>query len=173
MGRALSVSERNVKKRALLAVFEAAARNGQTCPTLDQLGKLTRTSGSTIATLIDDLRREKAIRYWIKTKAMIGQYRVVEVTATGLRTATPERRKVPPPGAAKRLANLEMDTRRDIDARDHEIYGAMLPDVKFLRHRGWVITKENAGFRVGNALVPAEEIVAKAARERRLMNINA
>lgn len=172
MGRAMTVSQRQAKKRALFEFLDAAARNNTVCPTLDTLGRLTRTSGSTIGTLIDELRRDGKIRYWLKTRAMIGQYRVVQIVASGLRTATPERRKAPPPGAAHKLANLDQDARGDGDARDRALYGGILDDVNWLRHRGWVVTKETGGYRVGNQLVDAPAIVAKAQRERRLAGVS-
>lgn len=56
------------------------------------------------------------------------------------------------------------------DDPNHEqrIYGALLPDVQWLRHRGWVITCERKGVRVGNRLMDVAEVQAIAARERRL-----
>lgn len=172
MGKALTAEQRDAKKRALFEFLVAAARNSEVCPTLDKLGRLTRISGSVVSDLIDELRREGKVRYWIRKQAMIGQYRVVQIVATGQRTATPVRRRAPPPGAAHKLANYDQESRKDLQARDHAIYGGLVEDVKWLRHRGWVITKTPGGFMCGNALVDAADIVAKAARERRLAGIN-
>lgn len=171
MGRALTASQRETKKRALLEFLDAAARNGQVCPSLDQLGKLTRTSGSTIAVMIEELRKAGLIQFWFKTAAMLGQYRVVKIVATGLKTAAPARRRSAPSGARYKLDRLDQDARVDGEARDRVLYGGILEDVQFLRHRGWIITSEKGRYRVGNQLVDAPAIVAKAQRERRLAGV--
>lgn len=62
-----------------------------------------------------------------------------------------------------------IETRRDDQARrEAELYGDLLNDVRYLRGRGWVITREAGGFRVGNTLCDATEVRAKAAREREM-----
>lgn len=172
MGRALTASQRDAKKRALLEFLDAAARNGQVCPTLDQLGKLTRTSGSTIAVMIEELRKAGKIRFWFKSAAMLGSCRMVQIVATGMTTAAPVRRPSPPGRARFRLDRLDQDARVDGETRDRTLYGGILEDVQFLRHRGWVITSEKGRYRVGNQLVDAPAIVAKAQRERRLAGVS-
>lgn len=49
------------------------------------------------------------------------------------------------------------------------LYGALMPDVTFLRRRGFGVHREENGFRVGNRLVDADALKAIAARERRLI----
>lgn len=48
------------------------------------------------------------------------------------------------------------------------LYGALLPDVRFLRQRGFGIHREGDRFRVGNRLMAAPTLKRLAARERRL-----
>lgn len=50
-------------------------------------------------------------------------------------------------------------------ARLKELYGDLLPDVQVLRARGFVVTREGAGFRVGNKLVDKAGLRAMARRE--------
>ncbi|WP_139374080.1 hypothetical protein [Enhydrobacter aerosaccus] len=52
---------------------------------------------------------------------------------------------------------------------ERELYGALMPDVTFLRQRGFGVHREVDGFRVGNRLVDADGLQAIAARERRLL----
>jgi len=44
-----------------------------------------------------------------------------------------------------------------------------MPDVTFLRARGFGVHCEGSLFRVGNRLVDVDELIAIAARERRLI----
>lgn len=50
-------------------------------------------------------------------------------------------------------------------ARMKELYGDLLPDVQVLRKRGFVVTREGAGFRVGNKTVDKAGLRAMAQRE--------
>jgi len=61
--------------------------------------------------------------------------------------------------------------RRVEPASDNEklLYGALLPEVVFLRRRGFGVHCERELFRVGNRLLDAEGLLAVAARERRLV----
>lgn len=63
--------------------------------------------------------------------------------------------------------------RAEVEAIERKIYGNLLSDVQWLRHRGWVITAERGAYRVGNAVVDAAVLAAKAARERRLAGVAA
>jgi hypothetical protein len=56
-------------------------------------------------------------------------------------------------------------------ASDNEklLYGALLPEVVFLRRRGFGVHCEGDLFRVGSRLLDAEGLLAVAARERRLL----
>ncbi len=51
---------------------------------------------------------------------------------------------------------------------EKRLYGALMEDVTLLRRRGFGVHCEGNLFRVGNRLVDAEDLVAIAARERRL-----
>jgi hypothetical protein len=52
---------------------------------------------------------------------------------------------------------------------ERALYGPLMPDVTFLRQRGFGVHREENGFRVGNRLVDADGLRAIAARERRLI----
>ena len=52
-----------------------------------------------------------------------------------------------------------------------DLYGPLLADVEFLRKRGFVIAKERGQIEIGGRAVTAEELQAKAARERRLAGV--
>ena len=58
--------------------------------------------------------------------------------------------------------------RAEEEAQFQRRYGKLLPDVKFLQGRGFVIDKVAAGYRVGNKVMGGEDLRALAARERRL-----
>jgi hypothetical protein len=49
------------------------------------------------------------------------------------------------------------------------LYGALLPDVRFLRQRGFGVHREGDRYRVGNRLMEAGQLKRIAARERRLV----
>jgi hypothetical protein len=53
------------------------------------------------------------------------------------------------------------------------LYGNHRADVDLLRRRGFVVTREGEGFRVGNKVVTAAELIAVADRERRLVGADA
>lgn len=61
-----------------------------------------------------------------------------------------------------------MQRREALDA-ERRRYGPLFADVQLLRRRGFAVNCEGDGYRVGNALVDARELQAKAARERRLL----
>lgn len=58
--------------------------------------------------------------------------------------------------------------RAEEEAQYRRRYGDLLPDVLLLQKRGFVIDKVRGGYRVGNKVMTREELLAKAARERRL-----
>lgn len=60
--------------------------------------------------------------------------------------------------------------RKEVQSAERKRYGPLLADVQLLRRRGFAVNCEGEMFRVGNALVDARELQAKAARERRLLN---
>ncbi len=53
-------------------------------------------------------------------------------------------------------------------ARQHELYGADLGDIEYLRRRGFIINRERDRIRCDNDLISFAEMREKAARERRL-----
>jgi hypothetical protein len=55
-------------------------------------------------------------------------------------------------------------------AADHyaNLYGPLLPYVQILRRRGFVVTAEASGFRVGNKVLNHHSLIAMARREQRL-----
>ncbi len=60
------------------------------------------------------------------------------------------------------------DLRREVAERETALYGRILPDVTFLRRRGFVVYIEGKRFRMGNRLVSRSRLCDIAARERRL-----
>lgn len=170
MGRNLGSEGREKIKAAVLEFVEAAAKHGQVLPALDQLGRMLKVSHNTIKYALDCHEAAGTIRQRVKFIPGAGLSRVVTIVATGQKTA--ERQAPFHIGqAAKRYATYDQQVRAEREKRDRELYGPVLDDVKWLTHRGWVITKEPSGYRVGNALVSAADIVAKAARERRLAGV--
>jgi len=59
--------------------------------------------------------------------------------------------------------------RQDEAASEAELYGALLPHVRFLRRHGYAVHIEDGRFRVGNKLLTAAELVAFAQREMRVL----
>ena len=53
-------------------------------------------------------------------------------------------------------------------ARQVELYGDAVDDVRLLRQRGFFVVREGNRFRIGNAVCSLADLRAKAARERRL-----
>ena len=60
------------------------------------------------------------------------------------------------------------DLRREVAEREAALYGRLLPDVTFLRRRGFVVFIDGKRFRLGNRLVSRTRLLDIAARERRL-----
>lgn len=67
-----------------------------------------------------------------------------------------------------KYANLEQDARAEGAARDRQLYGALIDDVKFLRSRDWGIHRDGTRIIVGNRPMEPESIRALAERERRI-----
>lgn len=61
------------------------------------------------------------------------------------------------------------ELRREVAERESALYGRLLPDVTFLRRRGFAVHIEGRRLRVGNRLVARSRLRAIAARERRLI----
>ena len=76
----------------------------------------------------------------------------------------PPKRKGIYRGAAERAA----DQRALDEARERELYGALIDDANLLRRRGFDVYRERDGFRVGNKLCTSAELHEKAERDRRL-----
>jgi DNA-binding transcriptional MocR family regulator len=170
MGRNLGADGREKLKAAVLEFVTAAAKHGHVLPALDQIGRMLQVSHNTIKYALDQHEAAGTIRQRVKFVPGAGLTRVVTIVATGQKTA--ERK---PPihigQAAKRYATYDQQVREEREKRDKALYGPILADVRWLCHRGWVITKEATGFKCGNAIVTAADIVAKAARERRLAGV--
>ncbi|MFI5001059.1 MAG: hypothetical protein ACHQK9_14370 [Reyranellales bacterium] len=73
------------------------------------------------------------------------------------------RRRGPAASPFGRRPTLSADSDNEI-----RLYGDLLPDVKFLRRRGFGLHMEGRLYRVGNRLMGAAELKEVAARERRL-----
>ncbi len=52
---------------------------------------------------------------------------------------------------------------------EKQLYGTLLPEIVFLRRRGFGVHREGDRFRVGNRLLDADGVLAVAAREHRLL----
>ena len=168
----LTPKDRIAKKTAVYEFLNAAAEHGNPVPSCERLGQMVGTRHSTVLMFILELEAEGAITQVVTTKGRKSG-RVVTITATG-KTSAPHDRTAASTyskGAAKRDAELDRGARAEAIAVDARIYGGILPDVQFLRRRGWVIHHERGAFRVGNDLISAADIVAKAARERRLAGV--
>ena len=168
MGAHFSPKERLAKKTAVYEFLNAAAEHGTAVPSCERLGELIGTRHATVLMFINELEAEGAITQVVTTRGRTG--RVVTITATG---KTSGARGIPIHASAKvrREAELDVSARNECQAVDARIYGGVLEDVQFLRRRGWGIHKEQGGFRVGNDLISAADIVAKAQRERRLAGV--
>lgn len=51
---------------------------------------------------------------------------------------------------------------------DEELFPGVWEEVKVLRRRGYTVSKENGGYRVGKDFCTTQQMVDKANRERRL-----
>ena len=72
------------------------------------------------------------------------------------------------PRTHPQLMDAAATRRAEEEAQFRRRYGKLLPDVKFLQGRGFVIDKVAAGYRVGNKILNGDELRELAARERRL-----
>ena len=171
MARHFTPSERAAKKAAVLEFLNAAAENNQPVPSCEEIGRMIRTRHQVVLTFIRELELDGIIRQTVRARSGRSNGRVVTICATGKTTAPRVKSAAHLGIAAKRLADLDRGARTEAKAIDERIYGGILPDVQFLRHRGWVITSEQGGYRVGNQLIGAADIVAKAQRERRLAGV--
>lgn len=69
------------------------------------------------------------------------------------------------------MAALQDANRREEAERLKKLYGPLLPDVEFLRKRGFVIVKERGQVEIDGRPFTADEVRAKAARERRVAGV--
>lgn len=69
------------------------------------------------------------------------------------------------------MAALQEANRREEAERLKKLYGPLLPDVEFLRTRGFVIVKERGQVEIDGRPFTADEVRAKAARERRVAGV--
>lgn len=65
---------------------------------------------------------------------------------------------------------LAATRRAEEEARYRDLYGDHMDDVRVLRQRDFVVTRDGVGFRVGNKLLSGADVAAMAARERALSN---
>lgn len=163
---------REETKVRIYATIKHAAQLGQKCPSLRSIGNALGIDHKTITRAV--YRMAEAGLLEVRSKS-IGRPPVIYVPEIGKATAEPKPRAVTvKPSASKGKFRLFLV--RGLEAKpadtDAAIYGSIADDVRWLRHRGWVINRERPGvFRVGNSLLGAADIVAKAARERRLAGV--
>lgn len=169
MARALTQEERERIKEQLYEFLDAAARHQQVCPSTDELARRLKRGNYTIENAFKWLVAENRVRLSTHFTAGSGATRIVYIVATGNETVP--RSLVRLGKAARKLATYDQTKRQEGQALDAKLYGPILKDVNWLRHRGWVINREGKGYRVGNSLISAADIVAKAARERRLAGV--
>jgi hypothetical protein len=72
---------------------------------------------------------------------------------------------------AAEMAALQEANRQEEAQRLKKLYGSLLPDVEFLRKRGFVIVKERGQVEIDGRPFTADEVRAKAARERRVAGV--
>lgn len=65
-------------------------------------------------------------------------------------------------------AEWAADQRAEEEKRQANLYGLQVDDVALLRRRGYGVTREGAGVRIGNQLCTFAQLREKADRERRL-----
>jgi hypothetical protein len=154
-------------------ILRSAAERGELCPSLREVGTMCGRDHKTITRALEVLENEGRIEFRDRTSG-----RRPSVYFPGLGIATATYQAAPKTTVPKKRGNFRLFDRRRGETTVHAdieqvIYGGILDDVRWLRHRGWVITKELGGYKVGNTLMGAEDIVAKAARERRLAQVQA
>lgn len=171
MPRNLTQAERDTIRDQLYAFLDAAARHGQVCPSTEDLAQRLRIGTFTIERTFKRLIAENRIRMNTLFRAGIGGTRIVYIVATGLQTVPRGSARRVVGYAARKLATYDQVKRQEGQAIDAKLYGPLLEDVNWLRHRGWVVTVDQEGYKVGNHVISAADIVAKAARERRLAGV--
>lgn len=170
MSHNLTQAQKERVREQLYQFLDAAARHDQVCPTIEDMARRLRVGLYTIEKSFKLLAAEGRVRYWNVYRKGVGCTRIVYIEATGKQTR--ERGMSARVGvAARRLATYDQTKRQEGQALDAKLYGPILKDVNWLRHRGWVVTVDRHGYRVGNSVISAADIVAKAARERRLAGV--
>lgn len=169
MARGLTQEEKDRVKEQLFEFLDAAARHGQVCPSTTAIAQRLRRGTYTVENAFRWLIAERRIRVSTKFTAGVGAARIVHIVATGRETVARSMQRLG--HAARKLAAYDQTKRVEGQEIDQKLYGPVLEEVNYLRRRGFVINREPSGYRVGNAIVSAAEIVAKAARERRLAGV--
>lgn len=169
-GHLRCAEKRERLKDYIVARMEDDARAGRESTPSRVIAQDFGTSHKTCDKVFLEMRREgRLIWRTAYHGSPLRQVRVITVPASGLTTAVP----VPPEKKPrKRLSAFVLKNRRRIEKigiSDTHLYGSLEESVKILRHRGFVVYRDRNGFRVGNQLLDTSEMVAKAAREQRLM----
>lgn len=167
----LKEEQRIALRRQIYLAIRDAAQLGKKCPSLRVLGEHCGLNHKTITRALQKMHDDGLVEIRGRTH---GRAPVVYVPEIDKETAPVVGPKRPAPTGKK--GNFRLFVARNLESRpavdtDAMLYGGVLSDVQFLRRRGFGIHKEATGFRVGNALVSASDIVAKAARERRLAGV--
>lgn len=175
MARNMTPAERVALKERLYGVLKSAARQSAHCPSLRDLGELVGRNYKCLTRWLNALEQDGLI---VWRERHMGRLPVVYIPEIDAATVPKERKPKPAKATGKRQGYFRMPTFRSQESRpavetDTMIYGGIVEDVKFLRRRGFGIHKETGGYRVGNSLVTAHDIVAKAERERRLAGMSA
>lgn len=170
-GFRISRARREELKNELVAMIEAAARDGKIAPTYRPAAKTLKVSEKTSNRLYYELREEGRITWHTVQTGPKGLMRVITVKASGLTTATPEQVKAKPRAAKPKFFQIKKKPPKldYVGISDRQIYGPIEYAVKILRHRGFVVFKEGNSVRVGSQLLSPWQVEQKAARERRLM----
>lgn len=154
----------------IVSVLETAAREGKEAPPTWKIAKDFGISAKTCDKVFMGMRKDGRLSWrTIYIGSPLRQVRVVTVTASGLTTAEPPK---PEPKPRKPRVRTEFKLKHrfeQVGISDRQLYGTLEQSVKLLRHRGFVVFKDRGGVRVGNQLLSFDEMVAKAAREARLM----
>lgn len=171
MTRNLTQAEKDRVRDQLYEFLDAAARHQQVCPSISAIAQRLQVGQFTIEKAFKRLQAEGRIRSSNFFKKAAGCSRIVYITATGMRTVPRGGVTKKIGAAARKLATYDQTKRAEGQALDARLYGPLLEDVNWLRHRGWIVTVDQQGYRVGNSVITAADVVAKAARERRLAGV--
>jgi hypothetical protein len=172
MARNMSPAERVALKERLYGVLKSAARQSAHCPSLRDLGELVGRDHKCLTRWLNALEQDGLIVWRERHNGRLPVVYIPEIDAATTPKKPKPKAKKARKGTFRLFINRQLETRPAVDT-DAMIYGGILEDVKWLRRRGFAIHREIGGYRVGNALVTAHDIVAKAERERRLAGVSA